>query len=83
MTTRCVALGVLVGQLISDVVENVLYPVPPMSRAAVEDKFRWVTADMLPPENTEEVIRMCRNLSDVSDVRDLACVLSTATTSRP
>lgn len=61
--------------LSSGLVANVLFPQPPMEGQTVEDKFGWVTADVLTACTAEQIIRTCRDLAALSDVRELVNIL--------
>ena len=47
------------------------YEEPASSRKLIEDKFRWVTSDILPSQNAEAVIRASRDFSAIGNVAEL------------
>jgi 2-methylcitrate dehydratase PrpD len=52
------------------------YEEPASCRKVIEDKFRWVTADLLPSQKVEAVIRLSRDLPGVNDVADLVDIVA-------
>ena len=43
-----------------------------MSDAALDAKFRGLAEGILPAEDTERLIRMCRGVSSLTDAADMA-----------
>lgn len=58
---------------------NVLFPNQLPGRDAVETKFRWATADLMPAAQIDAVLAIARSLPEQSDVRALVRNLSLST----